>query len=127
MKSLLPLALLSLSASLAPLSQADCCSGHGAKDPAASAAPADATSAASPQAPLGHPLKGVVVAVLADKSSLLVKHEEIPGVMKAMTMLLKVDAATLATAKKDQAITATLVKKTDGWWLENVRPAAPAE
>ena len=45
-------------------------------------------------ATVGHPLKGVVLDVLADKSALLVKHEEIPGVMKAMTMLLKVDAAT---------------------------------
>lgn len=88
-------------------------------------------------APAGHPLRGVVVGVIADKQALLVKHEEIPGVMKAMTMLLKTDAATLAAAKKDQAITATLVRKDDGWWIENVAaepvptppasvPAAPA-
>ncbi len=90
-------------------------------------APTPAVSATSPEAPRGHPLKGVVVAVLAEKSALLVKHEEIPGVMKAMTMLLKVDAATLATAKKDQAITGALVKKTDGWWLEDLRPAPASE
>jgi hypothetical protein len=63
--------------------------------------------------------------VLPEKSALLVNHEEIPGVMAAMTMLLKVDAATLAAAKKDAAITATLVKKSDGWWLESVQ-SAPA-
>ncbi len=74
----------------------------------------------------GHPLRGVVVAVLPEKSALLVKHEEIPGVMSAMTMLLKVDAPTLAAAKKDQAITATLVKKSDGWWLESVQ-TSPAQ
>ena len=79
------------------------------------------------EAPRGHPLKGVIVAVLGEKSALLVKHEEIPGVMKAMTMLLKVDAPTLAAAKKDQAITATLVRKADGWWLENVQPVPMAE
>ena len=62
------------------------------------------------------------MAILPEKSALLVKHEDIPGVMRAMTMLLKVDAATLAAAKKDQAIAATLVRKDDGWWLENVRP-----
>ena len=73
----------------------------------------------------GHPLRGVIVAVLPEKSALLVQHEEIPGVMAAMTMVLKVDAATLAAAKKDQAITATLLKKADGWWLEGVQ-AAPA-
>ena len=93
----------------------------------ASEAPAAASAPAAPDTPRGHPLKGVIVAVLADKSALLVKHEEIPGVMKAMTMLLKVDAATLAAAKKDQAITATLVKKADGWWLEAVRPVSASE
>ena len=74
-------------------------------------------------APKRHPLKGVVVNVLAEKSALLVKHEEIPGVMKAMTMLLKVDANTLksSAAKKDTAITGLLVRKSDGWWLEDVK------
>lgn len=81
-----------------------------------------AAEAAEATAPKGHPLRGVVVAVLAEKSSLLVKHEEIPGVMAAMTMLLKVGAPTLATARKDQAITGTLVKKPDGWWLEDLTP-----
>lgn len=85
------------------------------------------TAAASAEAPAGHPLRGVIIAVLAEKSALLVKHEEIPGVMSAMTMLLKVDAATLAAAKKDQAITATLLRLDDGWWLRDVKaaPAAP--
>jgi Cu/Ag efflux protein CusF len=75
-------------------------------------------------APAGHPLKGVIVEILTAKSALLVKHDEIPGVMSAMTMLLKVDAPTLAAAKKGQSITATLIKKTDGWWLETVTPLA---
>lgn len=79
------------------------------------------TTAPSP----GHPLKGVIVEVVAEKKALLVKHEEIPGVMRAMTMLLKVDAPTLAAAKKGQAITATLHKHSDGWWLETVTPLAP--
>jgi Cu/Ag efflux protein CusF len=73
---------------------------------------------------VGHPLRGVVVAILPEKSALLVKHEEVPGVMAAMTMLLKVDAPTLAAAKKGQSITATLIKKTDGWWIETVTPLA---
>lgn len=90
---------------------------------AGEASPAPATEAS---APVGHPLRGTVVAVLADKSALLVKHEEISGVMAAMTMLLKVDAATLADARKDQPITGTLLRKPDGWWLENVRPAETA-
>src|SRR6187402_1713662 len=41
-----------------------------------------------------HPLRGVITAVYIERSSLMVKHEEIPGVMRAMTMLFKVDDAT---------------------------------
>ena len=108
----------------------DCCA------PAASAAAPTAAAASSSsgsaqletaQSPAGHPLRGIVVAVLPEKSALLVKHEEIPGVMAAMTMLLKVDAATLATAQKGQAIAATLVKLPDGWWLRDVKAAATAD
>lgn len=73
--------------------------------------------------PKRHPLKGVIVDVLADKQALLVKHEAIPGVMRAMTMQLKTDAETLQTVKKGQAITALLVRKADGWWIESVKPA----
>jgi Cu/Ag efflux protein CusF len=86
--------------------------------------PSTARSGGDTGAPAGHPLKGVIVEILTAKSALLVKHDEIPGVMSAMTMLLKVDAPTLAAAKKGQSITATLIKKTDGWWLETVTPLA---
>ncbi len=95
----------------------------GHADEACSSCLAPKVPAAEPTAETGHPLRGVVVAVLPEKSALLVNHEEIPGVMAAMTMLLKVDASTLAVAKKDQAITATLIRKTDGWWLKSVQPA----
>lgn len=107
------LALASLSA--AAFAADACCSVNLAAAPATEA-PTEAKAAE------GHPLRGVIVSVLADRSALLVKHEEIPGVMRAMTMLLKVDQETLANAKKDQAITATLVKKADGWWLHDVKP-----
>ena len=90
----------------------------------AAAKPAAAESAAKPAQPAGHPLRGVILEVMPAKQALLVDHEEIPGVMRAMTMLLKVDAPTLAAAKKGQAITATLVRLEDGWWLRDV-VAAP--
>jgi Cu/Ag efflux protein CusF len=66
----------------------------------------------------------VIVEILTAKSALLVKHDEIPGVMSAMTMLLKVDAPTLAAAQKGQSITATLLKTDDGWLLKNITPVA---
>lgn len=68
-----------------------------------------------------HPLKGVVTGILAEKSSLIVKHEEIPGVMRAMTMAFKVDEATLKAAKEGQAITGMMSRQGNAWVLENVK------
>jgi hypothetical protein len=98
--------------------------GHAEPDcPCECPAVAKPVAAASEKAPVRHPLRGVVVEVLADQSALLVKHEAIPGVMKAMTMLLKVDAAGLAAVRKGSPITGLLVKRADGWWLDAVQLA----
>ncbi|MBS0662947.1 MAG: copper-binding protein [Verrucomicrobia bacterium] len=72
-----------------------------------------------------YPLKGVVVDILTEKGALLVKHEAIEGYMPAMTMLFKVDAATLKSAQKGQAITGTLVAHGGDFALEGVKPVAP--
>jgi hypothetical protein len=100
-----------------------CC----ALPPAENTSNAEPAAAPAPAAPVGHPLRGVIIEVLPEKSSLLIAHEEIPGVMRAMTMLLKVNASDLAAAPKGVTITATLVKKTDGWWLESVAPVIGSE
>ncbi len=100
---------------------ADCCEAPAEVAGAAESTPvASVAGKADETAPARHALKGVVIDVLAGKSALLVKHEEIPGVMKAMTMLLTVDAATLKSdaAKKGAVIAGSLVRKADGWWLE---------
>lgn len=117
MKTLPVLLVLSFLSPLAALRAEEGCT--------CGANPAAPVAAASADTPKRHPLKGVVVSVVAEKSALLVKHEEIPGVMKAMTMLLKVDAATLksSAATKDAAITGLLVRKDDGWWLEEAKSA----
>lgn len=67
-----------------------------------------------------HALKGVVTRILADRSALMVKHEEIPGVMRAMTMMFKVDAATLKAAKEGQALTGLMSRQNGEWLLEEV-------
>lgn len=72
---------------------------------------------------MGHPLKGVIVEVLAAKNAVLVKHEEIPGVMKAMTMLFQVDEATLASVKKGDAITARMTNEDGTFRLHDVKLA----
>lgn len=70
-----------------------------------------------------HALRGVITGIMPDRSALLVKHEAIPGVMRAMTMLFRVDAATLASAKEGQAITGLMSRQGDAWVLEDVKPA----
>jgi Cu/Ag efflux protein CusF len=85
-------------------------------------------SAAEPAAPAEksaavkrHPLRGVVTAIVADRSSIMVKHEEIPGVMKAMTMSFKVDPATMNSVKQGDTITGLMSRQNNVWMLEDVK------
>jgi Cu/Ag efflux protein CusF len=71
-----------------------------------------------------HALKGVVTAIDADASALRVKHEEIPGVMRAMTMQFKVDAATLGSVKTGDEITALMSREEGAWRLHEVKVVA---
>ena len=71
-----------------------------------------------------HSLRGVITAVDVERSALMVKHEEIPGVMRAMTMLFKVDIATLKSVQKGQTITAMMSRQGDDWWLHDVKTVA---
>jgi Cu/Ag efflux protein CusF len=139
MKKLLALLALAL-ATLAPITLraaaekpsdkncgCDCCKGKAVcccnTEAAAPASPA----AAAPSAPAAAPeikryaLRGVVVAVDADKSALRVKHEEIPGFMRAMTMQFKVDAPTLAAAKVGVTLTGQMSRQGKDWVLEAVK------
>lgn len=94
--------------------------------PGIRAAEPAAPAAMAPTAAKKHPLRGVITGIMADRSALLVKHEAIPGVMRAMTMMFRVDSATLATAKEGQAITGLMSRQGDAWVLEEVK-SAPAK
>lgn len=88
--------------------------------------PAAEKPAEAPAAITRHPLRGVITRIVAEKSALMVKHEAIPGVMRAMTMLFKVDATTLKDAKEGQAITGQMSRQGNDWVLEDVK-FAPAK
>ena len=94
---------------------------------AAEKSPAPAAPAAAPAAPKRHPLRGVITSVVADKSAFMVKHEEIPGVMRAMTMMFKVDATTFKAFKVGDALTGLMSRQGNTWVLEDVKPAPAAK
>lgn len=77
-------------------------------------------------APKFHPLTGVVVEVMAEKQALLVKHDEIPGVMRAMTMMFRVEAGVLGQVKKGDAIKAQMGRNEENKWiLRDVQVVTP--
>ncbi|MCC5023117.1 MAG: copper-binding protein [Candidatus Synoicihabitans palmerolidicus] len=70
----------------------------------------------------GHALRGQIKSILTDRNALVVAHEEIPGVMKAMTMRFQVDPRVLPLVAADQQIMARMERREDGkWWLFNIR------
>lgn len=116
--------LLSLLALPAALFAADakncgcaCCKGKEvccchAEEKSADAKPVDAAPA-----PQLHPLTGVVTKVMADRGALLVKHEDIPGVMRAMTMMFLVETDVLGRVKAGDAIKAQMGRNADNKWI----------
>lgn len=83
-------------------------------------------AADTPAEPRTHPLKGVVMGLLPEKTALLVKHEEVPGVMRAMTMMFRVEPAVLEKVKRGDTIKALMARRPDGWWLTEIEIVAPA-
>jgi len=129
MKSPNPIRLLLLLAAATPAAFAaegancgcDCCKDRPKGVACCCHEPAPAATTKATDAIKRHPLKGVITGVLADKSALMVKHEEIPGVMRAMTMMFKVDAATLQSVQQGQTITGQMSRQGSDWVLEEVK------
>jgi len=69
----------------------------------------------------GYPVKGVVTRVMADRGMVIVKHQEIPGVMRAMTMPFKVEAETLAQVSVDQELLGRIERQGRDWHLFSVK------
>ncbi len=71
-------------------------------------------------------LRGVIVAVHKDKRELRIKHEDIPGYMRGMTMNFPVrDDAALAALVPGDPITAELNVAAPGdYWLAHIHKTA---
>ena len=68
----------------------------------------------------GHPLRGVVTRKLEDRKLVLVKHEEIPGFMRAMTMAFSVPEADWPKLNPEVHLTATLHGGRGDWRLRDI-------
>ena len=66
--------------------------------------------------------RGVVREVSADGSKAVIRHEEIPGYMPAMTMEFRVSAGDAAIAKPGQRFRAELVERRGDYFLERLWP-----
>jgi protein SCO1/2 len=85
-------------------------------------------SAKSERAQKRYPLTGEVLAIDNTAKTLRVRHDEIKGLMPAMTMDFDVSAGDLAIAHLGQRIRAELVETGQGEFkLEKIWPADPAE
>lgn len=75
-------------------------------------------AAAEPELPKGfHHLTGVVTNVMAERQAIMVKHDEIPGFMKAMTMMFLVEPQVLEQVKKGDAIKAHMGRDENNKWI----------
>lgn len=84
-----------------------------------------AAAASAPPAVPGevrHPLKGEILQVDAERSVLIVTHDEIAGYMPAMTMEFKAARSDVANAKPGQRIRAELVERAGDYHLEKIWP-----
>lgn len=71
----------------------------------------------------GHPLVGEVLEVDEERRVLVVRHEEIPDYMPAMTMEFRVSPGDLANAAPGQRIRARLIENEGEFRLERIWPA----
>lgn len=72
----------------------------------------------------GFALRGEVKSVAPERQAVIVQHEAIPGVMRAMTMQFRVDAGTLAQLAPGQSILGRIERRGREWWLFAVRVLA---
>ncbi|MEO6568482.1 MAG: SCO family protein [Opitutaceae bacterium] len=87
------------------------------------AAAGDKTKSGVAAAPLSYPLTGEVLSVDVPRKVLIVKHEDIPGYMPAMSMEFAVSDADLAAAKPSQRIRAEMIPVSGGVFrLEKIWP-----
>lgn len=69
----------------------------------------------------GHPVHGYIQSVDTEKRLARVRHDEIPGVMPAMTMRFHVAAEDMDALPASGEIFGRIEQREDGWWLFAIR------
>jgi protein SCO1/2 len=81
-------------------------------------------AAAKPEEPKSYALTGEIISVDSERNVLVVRHDDIPGLMPAMTMEFIVSSGDAAVAKPGQKIRGRLMPSDTGdWRLEQIWPA----
>jgi protein SCO1 len=74
------------------------------------------------EAEVGHPLTGQIISVDLERGTALVRHDEIPGYMPAMTMEFRMAPGDLENAREGQRIRARLIEQDGEFWLVRIWP-----
>lgn len=73
-----------------------------------------------------YPFHGVVISIEPRGHQVLIKHDDVPGLMQGMTMPFNVrDEKVLAALKPGDILQATLVKQEYESWLDDIRVTGP--
>ncbi|MFM1851268.1 MAG: hypothetical protein RIS54_952 [Verrucomicrobiota bacterium] len=105
---------------LTTIAQAACKCGENCKCGGEEKCSCEKTANAEEPAEAGHPLRGVVTRKLEDRKLVLVKHEEIPGFMRAMTMAFSVPEKDWPSLEPGVHLTATLHGGRGDWRLSGI-------
>lgn len=88
-------------------------------------APAEADAAPCAHCPpvetRGHAVHGFVRNLLPEKGQVVVKHDDIPGVMPAMTMRFRIAPEESAGLAPGTEVFGRVEKRDDGWWIFDLR------
>lgn len=105
---------------LTTMAQAACKCGENCKCGGEEKCACGKTANTEEPAEAGHPLRGVVTRKLEDRKLVLVKHEEIPGFMRAMTMAFSVPEKDWPLLEPGVHLTATLHGGRGDWRLSGI-------
>ena len=81
--------------------------------------------APTPEQLMGYSIRGAATGISAERGTIHVLHDELPGLLFAGTHEFHAAPATLATVKLGRRLFGRIERRQNQWWLYDVRLAAP--